>query len=48
MARGNPLRNFRCEDSLWQRAKAVAAIREESLSDVLRDALEQYVNRHAE
>ncbi len=48
MARGNPLRNFRCEDTLWQRAKAVAASREESLSDVLRDALERYVKQHAE
>lgn len=46
MPRGTTLRNFRAEDSLWQRAKAVADRRGESLSDVLRAALERYVKRH--
>lgn len=46
MARGTTLRNFRADDSLWQRAKAVADARGESLSDVLRRALEQYVKRY--
>lgn len=46
MPRGTTLRNFRADDSLWQRAKAVAERRGESLSDVLRRALEQYVKRY--
>ena len=46
MARGTTIRNFRAEDSLWQQAKAVAERRGESLSDVLRAALVQYVKRH--
>lgn len=46
MPRGTTLRNFRANDSLWQRAKAVADKRGESLSDVLRKALEQYVKRY--
>lgn len=43
---GTTLRNFRAPDSLWQRARAVAARRGESLSDVLRAALERYVETH--
>lgn len=43
---GTTLRNFRADDSLWLRAKAVAQARDESLSDVLRRALELYVKRH--
>jgi hypothetical protein len=46
MPYGTKLRNFRAEDSLWLRAKAIADSRGESLSDVLRDALERYVKRH--
>lgn len=46
MARGTTLRNFRAPDSLWLRAKAVADQRGESLSDVIREALERYVKRH--
>lgn len=46
MPRGTTLRNFRADDSLWMRAKAVAERRGESLSDVLRAALEQYVKRY--
>lgn len=46
MPRGTTLRNFRAEDDLWQRAKAVAETRGESLSDVLRAALERYVRRY--
>jgi predicted transcriptional regulator len=41
-----PLRTFRAPDDLWQRARAVAAVRDESLSDVIRAALERYVRRH--
>lgn len=46
MPPGTTLRNFRADDSLWFRAKAVAEKRGESLSDVLRRALELYVKRH--
>lgn len=46
MSRGTTLRNFRADDLLWQRAKAVAEERGESLSDILRRALEQYVASH--
>lgn len=41
-----PLRAFRAPDELWQAAKAVADERNETLSDVLRRALEQYVERY--
>lgn len=46
MARGTTLRNFRADDSLWLRAKVIAEKRGESLSDVLRAALERYVKRY--
>jgi predicted transcriptional regulator len=46
MPRGTTLRNVRVADDLWQRARAVAANRNESLSDVMRVALERYVKRH--
>lgn len=42
MAYGTTLRNFRADNDLWLRAKAVAEARGESLSDVLRRALEEY------
>lgn len=43
MARGTTLRNFRAPDALWEAALAVAARRQENLSDVIRKRLEQYV-----
>lgn len=46
MPRGTTLRNFRADDTLWGRAKVVAEKRGESLSDVLRQALERYVKRY--
>ncbi len=46
MPHGTTLRNFRAADDLWQRARIVAAARDESLSEVLRAALERYVKRH--
>lgn len=46
MPRGTTLRNFRADDDLWRRARAVATKRGESLSDVLRAALERYVKRY--
>ena len=43
MPDGTPLRNVRVPDDLWQAAMAKAAERGETLSDVLRRALERYV-----
>lgn len=43
---GNPARAVRVEDELWNAAKAIAAKRGDSLSDVMRDALRRYVKRH--
>lgn len=42
---GTPRRTIRVPDSLWDAAAAKAAERGESLSDVLRRALERYVKR---
>jgi predicted transcriptional regulator len=41
-----PGKNIRIPDDLWNRALAVAHSRGESLSAVLRRALERYVKRH--
>ena len=38
-----PARNVRVDDALWERARAVAESRGESLSEVIRMGLEQYV-----
>lgn len=46
MPRGTTLRNVRIADPLWDRAKEIAERRGESVSDVLRAALERYVKRH--
>jgi predicted transcriptional regulator len=43
---GNPARAVRVEDELWNEAKAIAAMRGDSLSDVMREALRRYVKRH--
>lgn len=43
MPDGTPLRNVRVADDLWQAAMAKAAEQGETLSDVLRRALEKYV-----
>lgn len=47
MSRGTAIRNFRADDALWTRAKDIADKRGESLSDVLRAALERYVKTHS-
>jgi hypothetical protein len=39
------IKNFRVPAALWEQAKAAAEEREESLSDVIREALQRYVNR---
>lgn len=43
MPDGTPLRNVRVPDDLWQAAMAKALERGESLSEVIRRALEKYV-----
>lgn len=43
MARGTTLRNVRVAEDLWASARTLADERSESLSDVMRLALEQYV-----
>lgn len=40
-----PLRSFRIPDALWEAARREADANGESLSDVIRQALEQYVKR---
>jgi hypothetical protein len=44
--RGTTLRNVRVADPLWSAALAAASERDETLSDVIRAALERYVKRH--
>ncbi len=41
-----PLRNFRCDDTLWKAAKDIADLRRESMSTILKRALVEYVERH--
>lgn len=40
------MRAFRVPLDLWEQADAVAAVRDESLSEVLRAALVAYVKKH--
>lgn len=42
-----PRRTVRVEDDLWALAQARAEERGESLSDVIRTALERYVKRYS-
>lgn len=48
MPRGTPIRTVRIPDNLWEEAQAAASQRGENLSDVIREALRQYVNNHVE
>ena len=41
-----PQRAIRVPDDLWRAAQAVAKERGETLSDVIREALGEYVRRH--
>lgn len=43
MSKGTPTRAIRIEDDLWEEAKAVAIRRSDTLTDVIRGALESYV-----
>lgn len=40
------LRNVRVEDPLWSEARAVAAARDENLSEEIRKFLRRYVSRN--
>jgi hypothetical protein len=42
-----PSRTIRVAEGLWSDAKAIAAVRGETLTDVLTDALRRYTKRHA-
>jgi predicted DNA-binding protein len=48
MSKGTTPRAIRISDELWQDAKAVAGRRSETISDIVRDALEAYVKAHPE
>lgn len=41
-----PLRSVRIPDDLWQQAQAKAAAKGETVTDVIRSALERYVKRN--
>lgn len=43
---GTTLRNVRVADDLWRAAQNVAEKRDETLSEVLRAALERYVEQY--
>ena len=43
-----PMHAFRCEDELWQDAKDAASIRGETLADVLRRGLRDYIDETQE
>jgi hypothetical protein len=40
-----PVHSFRVEDAIWNDAVALATERQESLSDVLRKALQAYIKK---
>ena len=42
-----PIRTVRVGDSLWEAAQVTAAARDETVSDVVRRALEEYVAANA-
>lgn len=46
MPRGTPLRNIRIPDDLWNRARATADARGETVSEVVRKALTKYIHKH--
>lgn len=47
MSRGTTHRSVRVEDALWVAAKEAAERNGDNLSDILRKALEDYVDRDA-
>lgn len=45
MSKGTTRRAVRVDDDLWTAALAVAAERDENLSDIIRDALRAYIEQ---
>ncbi|MCF3939917.1 hypothetical protein [Gordonia tangerina] len=43
MSRGTPNRNVRVPDNIWDPALRIAQARGETLSDVIREALTEYI-----
>lgn len=48
MSKGTTKRSIRVDDPLWEEAQAAASERGENLSEVIRQALWNYVNNHVE
>lgn len=46
MSKGTPRRGVRVEDALWLPALTIAKQRGENLSDIIRKALHDYINKH--
>jgi len=46
VSKGTTHRTVRIEDTLWDAAKTAANERGDNLSDIIRKALEQYVDQH--
>lgn len=46
MGEHTPVRTIRVDPALWEAAQAVAALRGETVSSVIRAALVRYVKRH--
>jgi predicted transcriptional regulator len=45
MSKGTTIRGIRVPDTLWDAAKAKAELEGRSVSDVIREALEDYVSK---
>ena len=48
MSRGTTKRNIRISDELWDTAKELTAANDTTIADVVRNALEDYVNSFRE
>lgn len=48
MSKGTHNRNVRVPDELWEAARAKAIAEDRTLSDVIREALQDYVTGHAD
>lgn len=46
MSKGTQKRTVRVEDALWLPALTIAKQRGENLSDIIRKALHDYINKH--
>lgn len=48
MSKGTTKRSTRVDDSLWEEAQAAASERGDTLSDIIRRGLWEYVNNHVQ